>query len=138
MSQQERYAHREEIVSDVEAFLISSYYAPELEMRAKSDAGATDEAKRKARILTDWADALEDWTITQVLWGLRKWRDDNPSKKPNPSHIKALLKAQRGKVEAAKMPKHKEPEKEPRISKERAAEIMNEIGFKVKRIEGDG
>ena len=45
----------------------------------------------KAAMLADWADTLEDWEHEQIVWGLRKWRDDFPSKKPNPSHIKNLL-----------------------------------------------
>lgn len=57
----------------------------------------------KAAILADWADTLEDWEPKQVLWGLRKWRNENPSRKPNPGHILGILKEQRGKSEAGKL-----------------------------------
>lgn len=46
----------------------------------------------KSAVLADWADELEDWTREQVRWGLRRWRRNNPNKKPNPGHIAALLK----------------------------------------------
>jgi hypothetical protein len=47
-------------------------------------------------ILSDWMDELQDWHIDQIFYALRKWRDDNPSKKPNPGHIKRILKGERG------------------------------------------
>lgn len=50
----------------------------------------------KAGILVDWMDALHDWSIDQIRFGLRKWRDENPSKKPNPGHIALILKNERG------------------------------------------
>lgn len=52
----------------------------------------------KAGILADWMDTLEDWHVDQIRFALRKWRDMNPSKKPNPSHILAILKGERGKT----------------------------------------
>lgn len=51
----------------------------------------------KGAVLADWADCLEDWTVEQVHWALRKWRDDFPSKRPNPSHISKILKDERGR-----------------------------------------
>jgi hypothetical protein len=58
-------------------------------------------AQMKAAILADWMDELEDWHIDQIRCALRKWRSENPSKKPNPGHIVALLKGQRGAAFAA-------------------------------------
>ena len=52
----------------------------------------------KAGIMADWMDELEDWSIEQIRFGLRKWRNDNPSKKPNPSHISTILKKERGQA----------------------------------------
>jgi hypothetical protein len=76
--------NRTKIVFDVEVIL-SGYWK---EFPAK---------EMKAAILADWADTLDDWDPKQVLWGLRKWRDENPSRKPNPGHILSLLKEQRAK-----------------------------------------
>ena len=93
----------------------------------------------KAGVLADWCDALEDWTQEQIVWGLRKWRNDNPNKRPNPGHILMLMKAARGRKIAAQLPKQ-QPEQQPepnreRISADRAREIMQEIGFNAKRFE---
>lgn len=54
--------------------------------------------KMKAAILADWMDELEDWHIDQIRAALRKWRSAHPSKKPNPGHIVAILKGERGKA----------------------------------------
>lgn len=51
----------------------------------------------KVAEMADWADTLENWTHEQVVWGLRKWRNENPSRKPNPGHILSLLLVQRAK-----------------------------------------
>ena len=56
----------------------------------------------KGAVLADWCDELEDWTVDQVRWGLRNWRNSNPSKKPNPAHIVEILKARRGRELAVK------------------------------------
>lgn len=85
----------------------------------------------KAAHLADWSDTLQDWTHEQVLWGLRKWRNENPSKKPNPGHILSILKAQRGKTEAAKMQQPAtEPERKP-ATKEEASSALREAGFEI-------
>lgn len=55
----------------------------------------------KAAILADWMDELEDWHIDQIRWALRRWRSLNPSKKPNPAHIAAILKCERGRAYVA-------------------------------------
>jgi len=52
----------------------------------------------KVGILADWMDELEDWSIDQIRWALRKWRSLNASKKPNPGHISQVLKGERGKA----------------------------------------
>ena len=82
--------NRTKIVFDVEVIL-SGYWK---EFPAK---------EMKAAILADWADTLEDWEPQQVLWGLRKWRNENPSRRPNPGHILGILKEARGKAETGKM-----------------------------------
>lgn len=90
----------------------------------------------KTRILADWADTLEDWPQGDVLDALRKWRNENPNKKPNPGHILGLLKEARGKAEAAKAPKptpqpelvNTDTSEEARAERaEKAARIMAEV-----------
>lgn len=83
LSQQECEDHRAQIAIEVE-IVLDGYWQnrPSEQM--------------KAAILADWMDELEDWTIDQIRFALRKWRDTNPSKKPNPGHISMLLKRERG------------------------------------------
>lgn len=80
-----------------------------------------------------WIEALEDWPLDQIRWGLRQWVMDNPSKRPNFGHISQLLKAKRGEVWAARQEAQPEPQRDPPCSKEAAAEIMRQAGFSPKR-----
>ena len=95
----------------------------------------------KAGILADWADALEDWKQEQVLYALRVWRNDNPSKKPNPSHILSILKTLRGKAEAKRAQIEApvtadEPTQTPEqlaASRQRIADLVQQAGFATQR-----
>lgn len=103
MSPQRLDAHRKAIAFDVEVIL-DGYW----DKRPPEDV--------KAGILADWCDALEDWSGEQVLFALRKWRDENENKKPNPSHILSMLKEIRGRAEVARAKKasvEPSPEREP-------------------------
>lgn len=97
----------------------------------------------KAAILADWADTLEDWTPDNVRHALRKWRDANPNKRPNPSHISNLLKSIRGKKEverakarqAAQPPEPRNVAQSPEEVEERrqqAERILSEFGFQLR------
>lgn len=90
----------------------------------------------KSAVMADWADELEDWTIAQVRWALREWRRANPRRKPNAGDIVAILKEQRGKTEMAKLAAiaPPQPERPEPVSAERAASILAEVGFNVRRI----
>lgn len=101
MSPQDLEEHRKKISFDVEVILHGYWQSmPPQEI--------------KAAIMADWADTLEDWEHRQVVWALRKWRNENPSKKPNPGHILGILKHQRGLAEAAKMKAQERPQEPPR------------------------
>jgi hypothetical protein len=80
----------------------------------------------KTAMLADWADTLEDWEHRQIVWALRKWRNENPNKKPNPGHILSILLLERGKAEAQRA-KQLAPKPEPKnvapVHPERKAEI---------------
>lgn len=89
--------------------------------------------------MADWADALEDWTQEQILYALRKWRNSNPSRKPNPGHILSILKELRGRAEAKRNPTP-QPQEETRdkVSAEVARDILTSAGFAPKKFGGRG
>ncbi|MGB1215960.1 MAG: hypothetical protein ACPG4X_21515 [Pikeienuella sp.] len=123
LSQDQLDAHRQQIAFDVEVIL-DGYW----------DKRPPEHVK--AGIMADWADSLEDWTPEQILFALRKWRGENPSKKPNPGHITAILKDMRGRAEVNRRPPPQiEPPKE-RVTGDAAKRIMDEIGFNPKRFGG--
>ena len=85
LSPQELTAHRANIGFEVE-IILDGYW--------QSRPG--DQVR--AGILADWMDELQDWDIGQIRHALRRWRNLNPSKKPNPSHIGGILKKERGEA----------------------------------------
>jgi hypothetical protein len=119
LSPEQLAAHRQRIAFDVEVVL-SGYWQ------------SFPPAAIKAGILADWCDALEDWTPEQILYALRKWRNDFPDKRPNPGHIVGMMKDLRGRMLAKTIAPAAEPEAAPRISKEAAADIMAAHGFRPK------
>lgn len=117
MQPQELEDHREAICFDVEAIL-DGYWkdSPKLEV--------------KARIMANWADALEDWNSTQINYALNKWVVENPNKKPNHGHIVQILTKARGVAEAKRRARVSAPEQEDerqRATPEQKAAIMAEI-----------
>lgn len=118
LSPQEVVAHRQRIASEVRVVL-SAYFQPH-----------EDEAIKAAQ-LAWWCDELEDWTQEQVVWGLRKWNREQPRKRPTPGDILSVLKSQRGKSEAAKMPEQKPQEERKPATKEEAADILKAAGVRV-------
>lgn len=120
---QERSKHRAKIAFDVEVVLQGYWQTPLSE-------------QMKMAVLKDWCDELEDWPCEAVHRALRSWRDSNPSKKPNPAHISAILKAERGRAWAAEQPRHEPQELGNRPTKEQAAEILRRAGFRVNQFGG--
>ena len=113
-------AHRTQIAFDVEV-VMDGYWDKQ------------PPAAIKAGILADWCDALEDWTQEQVLFGLRKWRNENPNKRPNPGHILSILKDMRGRKELERNPPKPadppKPRKEPTAEeKAKVAAMVAEVG----------
>lgn len=125
MSRDECADHRAKIAFEVEVIL-QGYWQTELA------------PEMKAAVLADWADELEDWHLEQVRWGLREWRRANPRRKPNAADVLAILKAERGRAEMARLAAQRSQQptedREP-ISADRANAILAELGFAVKRIE---
>lgn len=121
MSQGEQDAHRARIAFDVEVIL-DGYWKDRPPENVK------------AGILADWADTLEDWTQDQILYALRKWRNETPSRKPNPGHILGILKMMRGKAEVNRNPPAPAPQIErQRATPEEAAAILSNAGYAPKR-----
>ncbi|MBT0780556.1 hypothetical protein [Paracoccus sp. pheM1] len=87
----------------------------------------------RAAVLRDWCDTLEGWKPDSVLAALRKWRNENPSKRPNPGHIVQMLKEAWGKKHVeqvrAALAGPVEPPKE-RISEDRRRAILAEVGLR--------
>ena len=124
LSQDQLDAHREALAFDVEVIL-DGYWDKHPPPHVK------------AGILADWSDALEDWTQENALYGLRKWRNENPSKRPNPGHILAILKEMRGRAEAkrrdAAPPTPADPKRKQATQAQRDA-IMAEVGVEAKSL----
>ena len=121
ISPQERTEHRQKIAFDVEVIL-DGYWK------------TMPPPQIKAGILADWCDTLEDWTQEQVLWALRKWRNENPDKRPNPGHILAICKKQRGMKLAREMrdtPPQEPKDAELKLTAEDKARIAAELGLPV-------
>lgn len=87
MPPHELTAHRLAIGQAVEVIL-HGYWQP------------SDSEALRAAVLRDWCDTLEDWPPNSVLAALRRWREENPSKRPNPGHIVKILKDSWGKRHA--------------------------------------
>lgn len=85
----------------------------------------------RTAVMRDWCDTLECWKPESVLAALRKWRNENPNRRPNPGHILAILKDSWGKKHAdqvrAAIAAPVEPPKE-RVSPEAAQRILSQLG----------
>ncbi|WP_083195215.1 hypothetical protein [Pararhodobacter sp. CCB-MM2] len=89
--------------------------------------------------LSWWCDELQDWTLEQAVWGLRKWNREHPRTRPTPGDIVVILKAERGRQKAADvaaMTASREPERQP-ASAEAVAEIMARYRSVTGSTEGD-
>lgn len=107
--------HRAEILASVEVVL-SGYWRDDM-----ADG-------LRAAVLADWCDELEPWPVESIRAALRKYRRDNPNRKPNPGHILALLSEAWGKRNAEQVKAATtaaEPEREL-PSPERRAEMLAE------------
>lgn len=91
MPQGELFERRTRIGAEVKTVLWG-YFQPE-----------TDPGLETA-ILADWMDELQHYSPDQVRWGLREWRREFPDKRPNPGHIRRLLKSAYIKAQLAHIP----------------------------------
>jgi hypothetical protein len=122
LSPQELQGHRAKIAFEVKTVL-SAYFQP------------SEAEEIRAAQLAWWCDELQDWTQEQVVWALRNWNRENPDRRPTPGHIVAIMKEARGRKIASQLPKPEPEAPKERMSADRAAEIMREVGFAVRKFE---
>lgn len=85
----------------------------------------------KEQIVSDWIDALENFTPQEITTACREWVSENPRRKPNFGDIRAVVLRHRQTLAA----KHRKPEPEPysalsvpvETRREQAAQIMSEV-----------
>lgn len=120
MPQHERTDHRRAIAGVVEVVL-AGYWQP------------SEAEELRAAILRDWCDELENFDARSIRAALRQWRQENPSKRPNPGHILAILNAAWGRKNAdqvrAALAAPVEPPKD-RVSDDRRRAILAESGIR--------
>lgn len=93
----------------------------------------SDSETLRAAVLRDWCDTLQDWKPDSVLAALRKWRNDNPNKRPNPGHIVQMLKDAWGRKHVDQVKAALAPPVEragPRMTEEQRRAILAEAGIR--------
>lgn len=89
------------------------------------------------RLVVDWMDALQDYPLDEIRAACRAAVMDRPNSMPNEGHIIAkIMDARAAFVRTARKPEPAEPPRE-KISADRAAEILAEVGFKPKTFTGE-
>ena len=88
------------------------------------------------RLVSDWMGALSDFTLPEIQEACRQAVSNNPDKMPNEGHIRRIVLKNRKGVTVPVSQPEEEP-REPPCSSERAAEIMQQVGFQPKRFGGD-
>ncbi len=121
-SLQERQSRREWILGRI-ATLLGHYWRED------------DPAELNEAFGRDWADILEGMPQDAIAKACTAYLRSEPRRKPTPGAIYALARS----FIPAPVIVHRAPEPEPvkeRLSAERAAEIMAEVGFKPQRFGG--
>ncbi|WDA11782.1 hypothetical protein [Paracoccus marcusii] len=123
MSPQDIEEHRKRIGFEVSVLLKTDYFAPDLS------------PEELAASIANWCDALEQWNIDQIRAAFNEHRDTRPDKRPNPGHIREILKRKRGQEFARRRrqnaevnrtvekPRAMTPERHAVLSQELAAEF---------------
>jgi hypothetical protein len=86
-----------------------------------------------AALARDWCDILEGMPQDAISKACMAYLRQEPRRKPTPGAIYALAREYMPKPVIVAKPQQAEPERE-RMTAERAAEIMAEVGFRPKRM----
>lgn len=96
-----------------------------------------DPAELTGAIGQDWADALEGLPQEFIQRACVAYLRDEPRRKPTPGAIYQLARSFMPKPAPARIDHFPKPDPDhQRISKERAAEIMKEVGFRPRKFGG--
>lgn len=79
------------------------------------------------RLITDWQDALGDYTLDEIKRACVNAVLEQPNKMPNEGHIRAIIIKGRQR-DVVLQPTQPEPERIPATAEQRQA-IMNEVNF---------
>lgn len=90
----------------------------------------------KAEILADWMAILEPYTPDEITASCRDWLREHPDRRPRPGDIAKPIIAARGRLLAASRKPEPEAERPEPVSKERAAQILADAGFRLNRFGG--
>ena len=86
------------------------------------------------RVMMDWMNALQDYPLDEVQAACAAAILAKPDKMPNEGHVVAQIKAARREFVARNPPAPEpEPDRTP-IDRKKAAEILAQAGFAVKRM----
>ena len=123
LSLPEREAHREWIGG--RALTLLNHYWRE-----------DDPAEMTAAIARDWADVLEGLPRDAIHKAAIQYQRDEPRRKPTPGAIYALARAAMPRPQVVASAPPVEIEAPPRVTADRAAQIMAEVGFRPKKFGG--
>jgi len=89
------------------------------------------------RLVIDWMDALQDYPLDEIRAACREAVLSRPNAMPNEGHIVTKIMEARARF-LRLAPSQPKPELErEKVSADRAAEIMAEVGFRPQRFGGD-
>lgn len=88
------------------------------------------------RLIIDWMDALEDYPLDEIRAACREAVMARPNAMPNEGHIVSKIMEARAAFIRLNPPTTAPESRQERMSAERAAEIMDEVGFRPKTFGG--
>lgn len=91
------------------------------------------ETPAQDRLITDWMDALADFTLEEVKAACKQAILDNPNKCPNEGHVRRIIEKRRDAI-AARFKEYTPPEEpKPAGTADSSAAIFKEVGFNPRR-----
>lgn len=88
------------------------------------------------RLIIDWMDALQDYPLDEIRAACREAVMARPNAMPNEGHIVSKIMEARAAFIRLNPPTTAPESRQERMSAERAAEIMDEVGFRPKTFGG--